>query len=377
MERTVSIKIGKDYDSEFSELAAIFVRAMNDIVEVAWGSGVFSYLQIHYLVYHQIRERYGLKANHICAATRIVAEALRAGRTRARRKRHQQTRPHFVLPTVGYDIRTSKITADHLSLATLGGRVHIDIHPSEYQLSFLDGTWKICSSKLVRRPDGNWYLNVSVFKAAPPPRTDGEVLGIDQGIRHLAVTSDGQFLSSGELNRRTAQLRRNRGRLQSKGTPSSRKRLKRLGRRENRFRDDYLHRAVKSILSECDDVRVIVLEDLKRFEKGYGKTLNRRLSNWATGRFRDILSDKAEEIGILTDTGDPRYTSQKCSRCGRVERSNRDLQRHLYSCSCGNRLNDDLNAGRNIRSNYLLSIGEADGAQSTAPDVTVASPYDW
>ena len=377
MERTVSIKIGTDHDREFSELAAVFVRAMNDIVGVAWETDTFSSFRLYHLVYQHIRETYGLKSNHVSTAIGIVSQSLLSGRTRARRKGRQQTRPNFVLPTIGYDLRTSKITADHCTLATLGGRVRIDYSLSGYQIRFLDGTWKIGSSKLVRRPDGNWYLNVSVSRDAPPPRSEGRVIGIDQGIRHLAVTSDGQFVSSGELNRRTAQFRRNRGRLESKGTPASRKRLRKMARRENRFRDDYLHRAVKSILSECDDVRVIVLEDLKRFEKGYGKTLNRRLSNWATGRFRDILSDKAEEIGILTDTGDPRYTSQKCSRCGRVERSNRDLQRHLYSCSCGNRLNDDLNAGRNIRSNYLLAKGEGDGAQSTAPDVTVASPYDW
>jgi IS605 OrfB family transposase len=203
------------------------------------------------------------------------------------------------------------------------------------------------------------------------------VIGIDQGIRHLAVTSDGQFISSGELNRRTAQYRRNRGRLESKGTPSSRKRLKSLGCRENRFRDDYLHRAVKSILSECQDVKIIVIEDLKKIERKRGRTLNRRLSNWAIARFPEILTCKSEEIGILVEREDPRYTSQKCSQCGKVLKSNRDLKLHLYSCSCGNRLNDDLNAARNTRANYLRAIGEGDGAQSTAPDVTVTDAYDW
>jgi IS605 OrfB family transposase len=367
MERTVSIKIGKDHNAEFSELASVFVRAMNDIVDVAWEAGMFSYLQIHYLVYHPIRERYGLKANHICAATRIVAEALRAGRTKARRKRRPQTKPHFSLPTVGYDLRTSKITADHLSLATLEGRVHIDIRLSPYQLQFFDETWKICSSKLVKRPDGNWYLNVSVFRDAPPVRYEGRVIGIDQGIRHIAVTSSGQFLPAGRLNHRTSQMRLHRGELQSKGTPASRKRLKRLARRENRFRDDVLHCSVKSILKDCEDVRVVVLEDLKRIERKRGRTLNRRISNWGFAKFRSILEYEAEELGILVDTVDPRYTSQRCSECGRTEKSNRDLNAHLYSCSCGLNLNDDLNAARNIRANYLRANGEGDGAQSTAP----------
>jgi len=75
-------------------------------------------------------------------------------------------------------------------------------------------------------------------------------------------------------------------------------------------------------------------------------------------------------MGVQVVAVDPRYTSQKCSRCGKTSKSSRDLGQHLYSCSCGLHLNDDLNAARNIRANYLLSIGEAGGAQSTAPDVT-------
>ena len=370
MERTVSIKIGREHDAEFSALGETFVRAMNWICDRAWDTQSFFYPALRAEVYYETRERFGLKANHACAAIQAVCQALTSGRTRARRKKHPQTKPRFSLPTVGYDCRTSKVTADHLSLATLEGRVHIDIHLSQYQLRFFDGTWKIGSSKLVKRQDGNWYLNVSFSKDAPPQRTNGEVLGIDQGIRNIAVTSTGNFISSGRLNRRTAQFRRNRGRLESKGTPASRKRLKSLARRENRFRDDILHRSVKSILDECEDVKIIVVEDLERIEGKRGKILNHRLSNWGFARFREILTYRAEEVGIQVVTVDPRYTSQKCSRCGKTSKSNRNLDRHLYSCSCGLHLNDDLNAARNIRANYLRANGEGDGAQSTAPDVT-------
>lgn len=370
MERTVSIKLGLDHDQQFAELADVFVQAMNWICDRAWTLEQFFYPALRPLVYNEVRDRFGLKANHACAAIRQVCQALVSGRTRARRKKHPQTKPRFTRPTVGYDIRTSKITADHLSLATLEGRIHIDINLSDYQRQFFDGTWKIGGSKLVKRADGDWYLNVFVSKDTPPVRSEGRTIGVDQGIRHIAVTSDGQFINAGELNRRTAQFRRNRGRLESKGTPSSRKRLKSLARRENRFRDDVLHRAVKSILSSCNDVKAIVLEDLKQIEKRGGPTLNRRVSNWGFAKFRSIIESKAQEIGVAVEVVDARYTSQKCSRCGGVEKLNRDPSRHLYSCSCGLHLNDDLNAARNIRANYLRAIGEGDGAQSTAPDVT-------
>lgn len=370
MERTISIKIGTQHDAEFEELGRVFVSAMNDIVDIAWASRTFSFPAIHALCYYKIREKYGLKSNHICAAERIVYGSLASGKAQAKKKKKTQTKPHFTQHTIGYDIRTSKITSTHLSLATLNNRVHIDIKLSEYQSRFFDGTWKIGSSKLTKRNDGNWYLNVSVSKAPPPQKTYGKTIGIDQGIRHIAVTSDGKFINSGRLNFRTSRMRKLRGELSSKGTPSSRKRLKLLARRENRFREDVLHCSVKSILSGCEEVKCIVLEDLKKIEKNYGRSINRRVSNWGFSKFRKILEYKAEEYGIAITTVDPRYTSQKCSQCSTVNKSSRKISLHLYSCTCGLQLNDDLNAARNIRANHLLSNGETDRLSVNQPNVT-------
>ena len=370
MERTVSIKLGNEHHEEFSELANVFVSMLNEIASIAWEAEQFSANGIHYLCYHDIRKHFPLlKSNHICAGFKVVAGALKAGKTSARKRKKRQTKPVFTKPTVAFDCRTSKVTKDHISLSTLGDRIHIDIELSDYQLQFFDGTWNVLGSKLIKR-NGCWYLNVCASKDAPQKREEGRVLGVDQGIRHIAVTSDGKFIRGGKLNHRTSQTRLRRGELDSKGTPSSRKRLKSLSRRENRFRDDFLHCAVKSILEDCDNVRLIVLEDLERIEGNKGCTMNRRLSNWAFARFRSILENKAEERGIAVETIDARYTSQKCSGCGEIEKSNRNHGQHLYSCSCGLILNDDLPAARTIRNNYLLSIGEGDGVQSTTPYVT-------
>lgn len=370
MQRTVSIKLNIENDAPLRELAVTFAQVLNDICDVAWEERCFAHNPLHYLVYYPMREKYvGLKANHVACAVRMVSSALKAGRTVAKKKRQKQTKPIFSKPTIGFDMRTSKITADHCTLSTLGERIRVDYSLSPYQSQFFDGTWKIGGSKLVLRKKG-WFLQVSVSKEVPPIRTGGNTIGIDQGIRQIAVTSDNRFFPAGKLNLRTAQMKHRRGELQSKGTPSARKRLKSISRRENRFRTDVLRCTVKSILSTCDDVDVVVLEDLTKIEGHKGRNMNRKLSNWGFAQFRDILTYKAEEIGIRVETVDARYTSQKCSACGLVRKANRKQSQHLYVCKCGLSLNDDLNAARTIRNNYTLAISEECGVSVKDPNVT-------
>jgi len=374
MQRTVSIKLRVENEAPLKELVNVFLSLLNDICDIAWKQRVFAQNSLHHLVYYPMREKYpGIKANHIACAIRMVAGNLKAGQSTARKKRRKQTKPIFRKPTVSFDARTSKITADHCTLSTLGERIRFDYSLSDYQAQFFDGTWKIGGSRLVHYKKG-WFLQVSVSKEAPPQRTGNRALGIDQGIRHIAVTSDNHFYSASRLNLRTAQMRQRRGELKSKGTPSARKRLKALGRRENRFRTDILHCTVKSILSQCDDIDVIVLEDLRKVEGNKGRDMNRKLSNWGFARFRDILTYKAEELGIRVETVDARYTSQKCSACGQVRKASRKQSQHLYQCPCGLSLNDDLNAARTIRNNYALASGEEHGVAIKDPNVTAFGP---
>lgn len=369
----MSIKLTPNDDTTIVQTASAYTTLLNDICDVAWEHRCFAFNPLHYLVYYPMREKHsGMKANHIICAARIVSGVLLAGRTMSRKKKRNQTKPVFKQPTVGYDARTSKITADHCTLATIGDRVRIDYTLSPYQAKFFDGTWKIGGAKLVRRKKG-WFLKVSVSKDAPAVRQGSNTIGIDQGIRQIAVTSRNDFYPAGKLNLRTAQLRERRGELKSKGTPSARKRLKKLSRRENRFRADVLHCTVNSILNRCADIDVIVLEDLSKIEGSKGRNMNRKLSNWGFAEFRRILTYKAEALGIRVETVDARYTSQKCSACGVVRKANRKQAKHLYSCKCGLSLNDDLNAARNICQNYVLSIGEGQGLPVNQPNVTPAA----
>ena len=69
-----------------------------------------------------------------------------------------------------------------------------------------------------------------------------------------------------------------------------------------------------------------------------------------------FIEYKAKLRGKKVEFVDARYTSQKCSICGYISKSNRYSS--AFKCkSCGNQLHADLNASRNIRDNFKVIQG--------------------
>ena len=76
------------------------------------------------------------------------------------------------------------------------------------------------------------------------------------------------------------------------------------------------------------------------------KKFNNKLQRWA---YRDVLGKLAmlcEEAGILFKKIPCQYTSQRCSSCGNICKSNRKGE--IYKCACGNIMDADKNAALNI-----------------------------
>jgi len=57
---------------------------------------------------------------------------------------------------------------------------------------------------------------------------------------------------------------------------------------------------------------------------------------------------KAEAVGIEVRMIDPKYTSQRCSKCGHIAEGNRPTQAEFQCQQCGFKTNADYNAARNI-----------------------------
>lgn len=191
----------------------------------------------------------------------------------------------------------------------------------------------------------------------------GAVIGIDRGLYNLCTLSDGTVISSKQAVAVKRRFQYLRSKLQQKGTQSAKRHLKKLSGREKRFMSDFNHCVTKQLASR-KDVSTYVLEDLRGIrKKRKGRKLNSWLSNWSYYQFEQQLQYKCDLVGIAVAFIDPRYTSQKCSCCGTIDKHARDKSR--YSCSvCGHKEHADINAAKNIRDNYARHRSEQ-GASTT------------
>ena len=97
-----------------------------------------------------------------------------------------------------------------------------------------------------------------------------------------------------------------------------------------------------------EQVGTIVMENLENIRQT-AQSLNRAdrdLHSWTFYQLQNFIEYKAKLAGVKVEYVDPKHTSQCCSKCGQIKKSNR--KGNLYSCDCGNHIHADLNAGRNI-----------------------------
>lgn len=92
----------------------------------------------------------------------------------------------------------------------------------------------------------------------------------------------------------------------------------------------------------------IAIEDLSPQFMIHNPKLARRASDLAFSQGKAMLRYKCEERGVKLIEVNPAYTSQTCSECGCVDKSNRQTQPHFECIECGYIENADINAARNI-----------------------------
>ena len=131
-----------------------------------------------------------------------------------------------------------------------------------------------------------------------------------------------------------------------------------IKKKEQRWIRDLNHKTSRQLvnLAEQEHVGTIVMENLKNIRKTAKsiKKADRNINSWAFYELQQFIEYKAKLAGIKIIYINPKYTSQRCSKCGKIEKGNR--KGNLYSCNCGNRIHADLNASRNIAKKYLETI---------------------
>lgn len=149
---------------------------------------------IQSLVYQSIREKSSLSAN---LAVRACA---RVGANRKTAKKDKKPVKAFKPTSADYDARIFAFREKDwsVSLTLVGGREHIPIVTSNYQIGKLKGT-KPTSAQLCKHRDGYYYIHIQVKDEAPKPINSDNVIGVDFGRTDIAVTSDNKKWSGKEI----------------------------------------------------------------------------------------------------------------------------------------------------------------------------------
>ena len=373
--------------------------ALNAVSSYAFEHGkTSSVTRLHKGMYAELRARYGLPSQLACSVERQVAATYKGLWTKVKKnaehRRKKITRKHFKgldkppkysSPTVQYTYErdyTFKLD-QQISLSTLNGRICVsyqgyDKHTAHIQHSACIGDAKLWYDQRKKQ----FYLLVSleIEGAEPTPQHLSEVVGVDVGIRYLAVTSTSTgkaTFSPGKRTRHKANhYARLRKRLQQKGTRGAKRRMRRIEQRERRLKAQANHCIAKQIITQHPHA-LIGLENLtdirertkrkkrKRMKNGKGtervspkaRKANRVYSQWSFAELQAHISYKATLAGQLSIKVDADYTSKACPMCGYSDDENRPRKGLLFVCQnpkCRYILHADLIGARNVTLRTLL-----------------------
>lgn len=387
--KTVKLHIHADAEADgaFRKLTIRYAQACAFISRYVFDHGfLLNSLKLQDLLYHSIREEFGLKSQFTISAIKTVTARYKTVKEQLYQKpyRYQDENGNWKLLTRTLDWLWTPITfkrpqADfvrnrdysfvledgeaRLSLNTLGKRIRVPYDvPKNFREYFDSSKWTFGGGKLVSM-NGEWYFHVSVTKVSAEEFSKDSihhVVGIDRGLRFLAVTYDehgrSDFFDGDTIMRKRDAFQAVRSEVQSKGTKSAKRALKRISGRENRWMTDVNHRITKTLIGKYGSGTLFVLEDLagvtfsEETLKNRSAAGRKQLCSWTFYQFEQMLTYKAHENASEVIKVRPDNTSQRCPKCGRIHKENRHHEIHEYICDCcGYRSNDDRIGAMNIQ----------------------------
>lgn len=384
METQITVKVKLKLQSSetapnFTKTMELYRQACNFVSDYVFNHD-FEFKQSHLnkALYADIREKFKLKSQMAQSVIRTVVARYKTVRTQMARKpyRYQDTNTgewysesrdltwlrkpiNFNRPQV--DLQRGRDWSYRkdgiLTINTIHGRAKVVPICHGFN-QYFDGTWKFGMAKLLK--SGNkWYLHISATKEALDfdKQQVKHVVGIDRGLRFLATTFDEKdktaFFDGKAVMRKRAKYQKLRAELQSKGTKSAKRRLKKLSGRENRWMTDVNHQLSKTLVDKYGANTLFVLENLDgvSFERNdLPKALRNQNKSWAFHQLEQFLTYKAHLNNSEVVEVSAQYTSQRCPKCGVIKKDNRNHALHEYHCeNCSYTSNDDRIGAMNIQ----------------------------
>ena len=351
---------------------SVYCDACNYVSDYVFRTHDLKQFSLNKILYSTLREKFSLKSQMAQSVFKTVIARYKT----ILENQNEWIKPSFKKPQ--YDLvwnRDYSLTQNCFSVNTLNGRVKLPYFAEGMSKYFNHSIYRFGTAKLVNKR-GKYYLHIPVTYEVEESNISDicNVVGIDRGINFVVATYDSKhksgFVSGKAIKQKRANYSRLRKELQMRHTPSSRRRLKAIGQRENRWMQDINHQVSKALATGNPKHTLFVLEDLTgiRNVTERVKTKKRYVSvSWSFYDLEQKLIYKAKQNQSSVIKVDPRYTSQCCPACGHTEKSNRNKKIHLFTCkNCGYTSNDDRIGAMNL---YRMGINYL--ADSQVPNTVV------
>ena len=334
------------------------------------------------VIYNDLRERFGLKSQMAQSCIRTVVARYKTVQTQLRKQRvwdgykkdnHGKDVKNYINKDLTFlwkpivfnrpqlDLvrnRDYSYTKDNkMSLNTIHGRVVVKPIYDGFK-QYFDGSWTLGTAKILKSGK-HWFMHIAVTKTIDDITVKPKnVVGIDRGLRQIMTTYDQKgnavFYSGKQISHKRRNYSRLRKELQSKNTKSAKRRLKQIGERESRWMNDVNHCLSKTLVKQYGEHTLFVLEDLTNVT--FNTVHNRKKENryehhsWSFYDLEQKLVYKALSNNSQVITVSAHYTSQRCPKCGYIDKDNRDKTKHEFCCKqCLYTSNDDRTAAMNIQ----------------------------
>ncbi|AFS77670.1 transposase, IS605 OrfB family [Gottschalkia acidurici 9a] len=265
-------------------------------------------------------------------------------------KSKRRSKPSFYNDNEKLKVKYKQILIEKVGWIKTSEQIPMDVKYTNPRVSF-DGKY--------------WYISVGIEKKYPKIELTGESIGIDVGIKDLAICSNGMVFKNINKTRLVKKLEKRLRRLQRKVSRKYElnkegrkfvktsniikleKQIRLLHRKLSNIRNNHLHQATTKIVKTKPSRVVMETLNIKGMMKN--KHLSKAIAKQGLYEFKRQLQYKCEYYGIEFIEADKWYPSSKtCSECGHLK-AKLSLSERTYICEeCKTIIDRDLNASINL-----------------------------